>query len=106
MLTALPKDVLWLIMKQHLLNTMKMMGYSIAQLYTYHFDCRRVICGERYRFEKTFKSEMDYNAKALYFVDYLYPLRLICKKIDALLREKITHHYIGSNKMRTLKVAK
>jgi hypothetical protein len=110
MLTSLPKDVLWLIIKEHLLNTMKIMGYSFAQLYTYYFDCRRVIERERYIFEKTFSSEMDDDAKALYvkavyFVDYLYPLRFTCKKIDALLRQKITYHRIGSMKTRTIKVA-
>jgi hypothetical protein len=45
---------------------------------------------DKYKYERTFDDKTS-DVTAAYFVDWLYPLRLICTRVNNLLKEKITH---------------
>ena len=95
MFALLPKDIVWMIIKQHLTDILKNMNRS---LHVGSFYCTRELSFKRTLFEKTYsKSEETIGYPASYLVDWLYPLRLICKRIDALLKEKITKVAIDGN---------
>ena len=89
MFTTLPKDVVWIIIKQYLVDVLRGMNLSFSLHPCYFFYRKRVAANERFAFENTHTAQQDkYNV--LYFVDWLYPLRLVCKRFDSLLKEKIT----------------
>jgi hypothetical protein len=104
MLATLPKDVLWLIIKHHLLDMCKFMEKFMEtggpSLHEYDFCSGRVSLGARHLFEKTYDGKRTSHC-ASHFVDYLYPLRLVCKRIDVLMKDKIT----ASGQFYRIKVA-
>jgi hypothetical protein len=93
MITNLPKDVLWIIMKHYLSHVIQVMEKGRVILYEIDF-CNWRIAGERrHLFEKTINEEreigLSVSLRSTHFVDCLYPLRLVCKKFDTLMRQKI-----------------
>ena len=86
MFTTLPKDVIWMIIKQYLFDMLSMMPIRVS-LHTFLFNGRRAMPYQRWWYERTLGSRMT---SLECFVDWLYPLRLVCKRLDSLLKEKIT----------------
>ena len=85
MFEALPKDIVWLIIKLHLNDILR-----TTLLHESLFYSRRVN-NDKTMFEKTHRGEQEtllYGTS--YLVDWLYPLRLICKRMNNLCKEKIT----------------
>jgi GTP-dependent phosphoenolpyruvate carboxykinase len=94
MLLQLPRDVIWLILK-HCLNDMyNNMGVNSIKN---NIHKERFIARKNYDwrccnwFVKTFdKNTAHHNSRYLaFFVDFLYPLRLVCQQFNNLLITKI-----------------
>jgi hypothetical protein len=103
MILTLPKDVLWLILKRYILDIFD--AIEVGKLKNFHFDIMpkyqvpawRDDTMEKNFFEKTIEEMPsvlngpyeDFLHK-MYVVDYLYSLRLVCKRFDTILCDKIT----------------
>ena len=98
-LLTLPKDVLWMINKKHLSDYFpsRHVEIRIRELHGLEFYAFPVI-SQRSWFERTPNGSEQLNILPC-FVDFLYPLRLVCKKFDSLLREKITRNGFGRLKV-------
>jgi hypothetical protein len=93
MLDILPKDMVWLILKYHLAHLVERMHLK-DKLHTISFYPHRGFHNKT-KFEKTHCERNFRNwiyETPPFFVDWLYPLRLICKRINCLLKEKITYN--------------
>ena len=96
MILSLPKDVLWLIIKEYLYELLDRMNKWLLpnaknSLHTTLFTSNRSRYG-RAIFNLTYPRDEDMHFNCLhknYFVDHLYPLRLVCKRFDNILRQKI-----------------
>ena len=96
MLTQLPKEILWLILKRYICGVIFaecaneiVLNKNGDGLHKHVFLKSRVSRHTRWRFDKTV-SFGHHLVDTVYLVDCLYPLRLICKRTDSLLREKVT----------------
>jgi hypothetical protein len=93
MLLDLPRDVIWLILRKCLQD----MYYDMLNNATNIFE--RQFLGKKFHnhdprnkhFEKTFdKKIVDQSLMhTAYFVNFLYPLRLVCQKFNSIMRVKI-----------------
>ena len=80
-----------MIIKEHL--TEFMYDHKVP-LHNCAFYSKRTHICQRPSYEKTYKGGETLNLLP-FFVDYLYPLRVICKNLDSILREKITKDHNG-----------
>ena len=92
-INELPQDVIWLILKCYLGEVLAAMNALIPpmdrkDLHVFEFFGQRSKCW--WEFDKTFcenvKSEI---LNAAYFIDFAFPLRLVCKKFDVIMRNKM-----------------
>ena len=92
MFCKLPKDVLWLILKWHMTDILT----QGIKLHNTIFACTRA----NRVFRSEYKNTCPYGDTVLplYLVDYLYPLRLVCKKMNALLCEKVIRVAVNAGK--------
>jgi hypothetical protein len=79
----LPKDIWWLILKYYIFDIL----HEETPVHQTLFAQSRTLIKNRVLYEKTCAQRNVVHNN--YLVDCLYPLRLICKKTDRLLREKI-----------------
>jgi hypothetical protein len=102
-LIDLPKDVIWIIIKHYLNDVLCRLGCKRNSLHISTYFQKRCIWVRRCEFEKTITNDnikLDWTeASVIYFIDYLYSLRLISKKFDFLMREKITRGASGRLKV-------
>ena len=96
MLCELPRDILWLILKTHMTDVLS----KGVELHKETFSSVRTRLGREY-YERTCAAKNSLSQ--YYLVDYLYPLRLVCKKINTILCEKVKVN-AGSAKWWGMKV--
>jgi hypothetical protein len=94
MFCELPKDIVWMIIKRYLNDVLKMFGiHSEYPLCESFFYCYRIGKTNRYLFDKTIDVNHEIVKRSLehrmLIVDCLYPLRLVCRKMDYVLKDKI-----------------
>jgi hypothetical protein len=93
MLLELPKDVIWLILKQCLIGMYNDMRGNHLNIHEKNFLASRI--GSVGRCHKWFLKTFDKNTSeddsmhVAFFVDFLYPLRLVCQQFNSIMIKKI-----------------
>ena len=99
LISDLPKDAIWLIFKHYLMDVLFVMnGRASAtekiSVHVHEFYGRRAcrsMCYPMNLFEKTFCENIEYKTtlNRAYLIDFVYPLRLVCKQFDLVIRNKM-----------------
>jgi hypothetical protein len=91
MILQLPRDVIWIILKQHLQDTYNFMcnntKYKFPSFHEQHFIVSRFWKKHEMTFDP---SHSDHKGLTHYFfTEFIYPLRFVCRQFDNILRAKI-----------------
>jgi hypothetical protein len=91
-LCDLPKDIIWVIMK-HYMNDLLVAMYNDSDLYS----DGRFLAKRNMKLDSTFHESISSRIilASANFICFLYPLRLICRACDDVMKKKIIKRYYG-----------
>jgi hypothetical protein len=107
MFDKLPKDIIWIIMKHYITSVIIAMKEK-ENLFDKDFYGGRNFNSELIELlERTFSDDTNYMydgyslLNVAYFIDFIYPLRLVCKNFDHVIRNKIVITKVPKNPFLT-----